>query len=107
WKEFMERCALLLLLLAGIASAQTWVMQQSGTDASLRGLSAVSGKVVWASGTGGTWIKTTDGGTTWQAGKVPGAEQLDFRDLHTVDPRTVYLMSVGEGDQSRIYKTVD
>src|SRR5437879_4439343 len=82
-------------------------MQQSGTEASLRGLSTVNRKVVWASGAGGTWLKTTDGGTTWQAGQVPGAERLDFRDLHTVDSRAVYLMSIGAGEQSRIYKTVD
>src|SRR5207249_2350813 len=103
----IERRILLLLPLAAAAFAQGWVMQQSGTDASLRGLGAVNERVVWASGASGTWLKTTDGGATWKSGKVPGAERLDFRDLHTVDARTVYLMSIGAGEQSRIYKTAD
>ena len=95
------------LFIAGNALAQTWVPESSGSTASLRGVSAVSEKVAWASGTGGTYLKTTDGGTTWTAAKVPGAEDLDFRDLHAVDGRTVYLMSIGPGDKSRIYKTTD
>lgn len=64
-------------------------------------------KVVWASGTGGTYLETTDGGASWRAATVPGAEQLDFRGVHAVDARTVYLLSSGAGDKSRIYKTTD
>jgi photosystem II stability/assembly factor-like uncharacterized protein len=96
-----------VLFLAGVACAQTWVSQQSGTKASLRGVSAVSVKVAWASGSGGTHLKTTDGGATWTAAKVPGTEGLDFRDIQAVDPQTVYLLSSGAGDKSRIYKTTD
>jgi len=79
----------------------------SGTTSSLRGVSAVDAKVAWACGTGGTYIKTTDGGLTWQHGVVPGAEKLDFRGVYGVDDRTAYLLSIGTGDQSRIYKTTD
>ncbi len=50
---------------------------------------------------------TTDGGLTWRAGKVPDAEVLDFRGIRAIDARTVYLMSSGPGDKSRIYKTRD
>ncbi len=97
----------LLLVCCLTASAQTWVMQESGTTASLRGVSAVNARVVWASGAGGTYLKTTDGGAHWTAAKVPGAENLDFRDIHAVDERTAYLMSAGKGNLSRIYKTTD
>jgi photosystem II stability/assembly factor-like uncharacterized protein len=97
----------LMLLWAGAACAQTWVSQQSGTKASLRGVSALNARVVWASGTGGTYLKTADGGATWTAGTVPDAEALDFRDVQAVDERTVYLLSSGAGDKSRIYKTSD
>jgi photosystem II stability/assembly factor-like uncharacterized protein len=48
-----------------------------------------------------------DGGATWRTGKVPGAEALDFRGIRAIDARTVYLMSAGPGDKSRIYKTSD
>src|SRR5579863_2070272 len=95
------------LLIATAAFAQTWVDQTSGTTASLRGISAVSAKVAWASGAGGVWLWTLDGGATWQSGKVPGAESLDFRGVRALNATTAYLMSSGPGDKSRIYKTTD
>ena len=98
--------------LSGIACAQaclpqTWVPQASGASASLRGVSAVNVRIVWASGTAGTYLRTTDGGVTWKAAQVPGAEALDFRGLRAIDGRTVYLLSSGSADQARIYKTTD
>src|SRR6202035_4327045 len=65
-----------------------WNPQKSNTTASLHGLSIVNANVVWASGTGGTFVRTTDGGETWQAGTVPGGEKLDFRDVYAVDGKT-------------------
>jgi photosystem II stability/assembly factor-like uncharacterized protein len=97
----------LALLLSSLAGAQSWTLQTSGVTASFRGISAVSPTVAWASGTSGTFLRTEDGGATWTAGKVPGAEALDFRALHAVDARTAYLMSIGPGGQSRIYRTTD
>ena len=96
-----------IALLPLLLNAQSWDLQQSGTTASLRGIHAVSEKVVWGSGTGGTYLRTTDGGLRWLAAVVPGAEALDFRDVHAVDDRTTYLLSIGSGDNSRIYKTSD
>lgn len=87
--------------------AQSWTPQTSNTRASLRGVSAVDAHTVWASGSGGAWLVTNDGGATWQASKVPGAEALDFRGIRAIDARTVFLMSAGPGDKSRIYKTTD
>jgi photosystem II stability/assembly factor-like uncharacterized protein len=87
--------------------AQTWAPQTSNTRASLRGVSAVDSRTVYASGSGGTWLVTTDAGMTWRAAPVPDAEALDFRGIRAIDARTVYLMSAGPGDKSRIYKTVD
>ncbi|MCX6629542.1 MAG: hypothetical protein NTW28_18140 [Candidatus Solibacter sp.] len=87
--------------------AQTWTPQISNTRASLRGISAVDANTVWASGSGGTYLATADGGVTWRASKVPGTEALDFRGIRAIDARTVYLLSSGSGDKSRIYKTSD
>ena len=95
-----------IMLLATLALAQ-WSPQQSGTTARFRGVSAVSSMVAWASGSGGTYARTTDRGTTWQAAIVTGAAQLDFRDVQAVDANTAYLLSIGSGEQSRIYKTTD
>jgi photosystem II stability/assembly factor-like uncharacterized protein len=62
---------------------------------------------VWVSGAGGTWARTTDGGASWQSGVVPGADSLQFRDVHAVDAETAFLLSIGSGDESRIYHTAD
>jgi len=95
-----------LILLAPPCLAQ-WVAQESGTKARLRGVSVVSPEVAWASGAGGTVIRTIDGGKTWTARAVPDSAGLDFRDVHAVDARTAYLLAIGAGDKSRIYKTTD
>jgi photosystem II stability/assembly factor-like uncharacterized protein len=62
---------------------------------------------VWASGSGGTVIRTEDDGATWVRSTIPGTDGLDFRDIDAVDERTAYVLSIGEGDASRIYKTTD
>src|SRR5690349_18144373 len=85
----------------------TAVDQRSGTNALLIAVSPVDERTVWVSGSGGTWLRTTDGGATWQTGRVAGADSLQFRDVHAVDANTAYLLSIGDGPQSRIYKTTD
>lgn len=92
---------------ASSAVSGQWVKQNVDTKASLRGLSVVSQKTIWASGTGGTVIRTVDGGATWKVMTVPGGEKLDFRDIEAFDENTAYILSIGNGDSSRIYKTVD
>ena len=96
----------LFLMLSSFSSAQ-WVRQDVKTTASLRGLSVVNEKIVWASGTKGTVIRTTNGGATWNVFAVPGADKLDFRDIEAFDANTAYILSIGSGDSSRIYKTID
>ncbi|HKE20536.1 MAG TPA: hypothetical protein VKB80_36935, partial [Kofleriaceae bacterium] len=81
--------------------------QSSGTTGRLQAVSPVDERVVWASGVGGTYALTTDGGATWQAHVVPGGESLEFRDVHGVSDRVAYLLAAGTGPASRIYKTVD
>jgi photosystem II stability/assembly factor-like uncharacterized protein len=82
--------------------------QTSGTTQLLIAVSPVDSHVVWAAGTGGTYVVTTDGGDTWKAGVVPGAENLQFRDVYGVSDQIAYLMSIGNlARQFRIYKTVD
>src|SRR5258708_19961444 len=81
--------------------------QNSGTTAPLRGVSAVSGRVAWASGAQGTVLRTVDGGNRWEKVSVPGAEALDFRDIQAFDAEKAFVLSIGPGEQSRIYKTID
>lgn len=79
------------------------------TTASFRGLGAVGGDIVWASGTEGTVIRTIDGGATWSVRSVAGAEKLDFRGIHAFDANSAVIMSSGNAEeaQARIYRTTD
>ena len=79
----------------------------TSTDVQLRGISAVTDTVGWASGSGGTILRTVDGGTTWKRLHIPGTEKLDFRDIHAFDDLTAFVLSAGPGEQSRIYRTHD
>lgn len=97
-----------LLLIAALPAADgQWVERTSGVSVRLRGVSASSDTVVWASGARGTVLRSVDGGLTWERLPVPGAEGLDFRDVDAVSDTTAYLLSIGNGDASRIYKTTD
>jgi photosystem II stability/assembly factor-like uncharacterized protein len=97
----------ILLMTACLAAAQKFQIGESGATVSLRGVSAVDQAVAWASGANGMFLRTTDGGKTWAAHTVPGAADLDFRDVEAVDDRTAYLLSSGAGSLSRIYKTTN
>ncbi|MBA4852446.1 oxidoreductase [Emticicia sp. BO119] len=103
-----KRFPLILILSITTVKAQ-WIKQEAGTDASFRSISAVSSKVVWAGGTKGTILKTTDGGQKWQVLKIEGAETLDFRDIYGASAKIAYAMSAGDADKgaARIYKTKD
>jgi photosystem II stability/assembly factor-like uncharacterized protein len=99
WKIFLFTCS--------VAVAQTWQMQESGTTASLRGISAVSDRIAWASGAKGTILRTVDGGSTWRNVNPVGVADLDFRDIEAINERVAFAMSAGDGRLSRIYKTTD
>ena len=116
WKRFarlVQVCVPSLLLAGTVLGAPkknqgpTLTPQVSGTTNRLQAVSAVNDQVVWASGTGGTYALTTDGGETWVSAQVPGAETLEFRDVEGVSAEVAYLMAAGPGNASRIYKTVD
>ena len=84
------------------------VPQKSGTTQLLIAVSPVNSRVVWAAGAGGTYVVTTNGGKTWKSGVVPGAKNLQFRDVQGVSDKVAYLMSIGNNPGDfRIYKTED
>src|SRR6267154_5523818 len=86
----------------------TLTPQNSGTTQGLIAVSPVDSRIVWASGRGGTFVVTTDGGRHWKAAVVPGAEALQFRDVQAVSDKVAYLQSIGDNPTDfRIYKTVD
>jgi photosystem II stability/assembly factor-like uncharacterized protein len=95
-----------LLCVLLIQTSPGWTTQNSGVGARLRGVSAVSERVAWASGSSGSVLRTADGGANWQKLSVT-ADQVDFRDVDAIDAQTAYILSIGNGPASRIYKTTD
>jgi photosystem II stability/assembly factor-like uncharacterized protein len=76
-----------------------------GLHSGLRGLSVVSDKIVWVSGSSGAVGRSLDGGVTWQWITVPGYEKRDFRDIEAFDAKTAVIMAIaGPAD---ILKTSD
>ena len=92
---------------SGTHWAYSWHDTPTGSDASLRGVSAVSASTAWSSGSGGTVLRTVDRGATWQQVGPPDTELLQFRDIEAFDANRAVILSVGFGGDSRIYVTSD
>jgi photosystem II stability/assembly factor-like uncharacterized protein len=114
----MPRRALLLAALlaavglsVGFGSAgganPSWQLTPTGSTARLRGLSAVSANVAWASGSLGTVLRTVDGGATWQLVSPAGTSALQFRDIEAFDADHAAILSIGTGGAARVYVTSD
>jgi photosystem II stability/assembly factor-like uncharacterized protein len=97
-----------LLSLSAIMNAQ-WQKVDVATTAGFRGLNVVSEKIIWASGTEGTVIRSVDAGKTWSAMTVPGEEKLDFRGIKAFDGNTAVIISSGpaEKGEAKIFRTTD
>ncbi len=65
----------------------------------------VNDNVVWASGSGGSVARSTDGGNTFTWMKVPGYEKSDFRDIEAFDANTAIIMGITK--PAVILKTTD
>ncbi|GAB2928832.1 oxidoreductase [Micromonospora polyrhachis] len=85
----------------------SWQLRDTGSTARLRGLAPVSERVAWASGSGGTVLRTVDGGRSWQQVGPAGVSALDFRDIEAFDADHAVILSIGTGGDSRIYRTND
>ncbi|MGB2591242.1 MAG: YCF48-related protein [Candidatus Acidiferrum sp.] len=99
----------------GAAGTVSWSVQTSGIDTNLRGVSATESVdangtehiAVWACGSNGVILLSNDLGKTWKRLHVAGGDGLDFRSIVALDARNAFVMSSGNGDKSRIYKTAD
>ncbi len=63
---FVLLCFLLLHVFGTSPAPPQFEVQDSGVSVTLRGISALSDDVIWASGQNGTVIRTTDGGENWE-----------------------------------------
>ena len=89
--------------LAGLLAQSPWETLNVGTTASFRGLSVVDDRVVWASGTRGTVIRSTDGGTTWSVDSIPNGGTFDLRGIHARNDRVAHVAATA----GRIWRTTD
>ncbi|HEY0701822.1 MAG TPA: hypothetical protein VGD60_03560 [Candidatus Acidoferrales bacterium] len=113
----MRTLFIVSLLIAGSVGYPVWVVKTSGVDTNLRGVSLAharnrlsdhaAGPVVWASGSNGVILRSPTTAGPWVRLYVRGGEALDFRGIQAFDEKTAYVMSSGEGEKSRIYKTTD
>ena len=103
---------LLILILfcasASASNAQVWQAEHSGVTDSLMNVKAVNASVVWACGSGGSVLRTVDGGVQWQKCFIP----LKGFDNVCIEPRsssTAWVASIdaATGTDFRIFKTTD
>ncbi|KAI2635860.1 oxidoreductase [Hypomontagnella submonticulosa] len=88
----------------------TWELLPTGSDARFRGLAPVSDKIAWVAGTSGTVLRSVDGGRTWESvgPELSGDDTaLEFRDIEAWSAEKAVILSIGEGNSSRIYITSD
>ena len=105
--EMTRLAGVFALSVAAVATQGTWTPLTSGVTVTFRGVSAVSADVVWVSGSRGTVLRSLDGGATWQNVSPKDKGTLDFRDVDAIDRQTAYILSIGNGNASRILKTTD
>ena len=95
----------IICALCQYSNAQTVKVITTGIKSSMRGLSVVSDKTVWVSGSGGTVGLSIDGGDTWKWLKISGFEKTDFRDIEAFDKKTAIVMGIDT--PAVILKTTD
>ncbi len=106
------RCVhLACVVFAGCAAAPVapppadWQVLVAPTQASLRGIAAVDAQTAWVAGSGGTLLRTVDGGLSWQAVPPPDSALCDFRDVVAFDADTAIVMVAGA--PAHVWRTDD
>jgi hypothetical protein len=72
---------------------------------SIRGLSVPNANVIWASGSKGSVVKSTDGGTNFEWMQVKGDETRDFRSIHAWDEKEAVIVAIAS--PAVVLKTID
>jgi hypothetical protein len=91
-------------LLAG-TSLQQWTAVQPG-DGTYTGVDSANAKVLYAEQQGGGLIKSTDGGSTWQAISVP-AGTTKFLTYYLADPNPSFHNRLLYNESDSLYESLD
>jgi photosystem II stability/assembly factor-like uncharacterized protein len=101
--HFLPTGAFALAMLGARVAGAQWTPLDGGTSVSMRGLSVVSSRIVWASGERGTVLRTTNGGSSWELRRVSGAETMDLRAVHGRSSTVAHVAATA----GRIWRTTD
>ena len=89
----------------------SWTLTPTNSTQQFRGLSAASEKVIWVSGTTGTVLRSTNAGQSWTNVSPrfasENASDFQFRDIQAFSASTAVILSIGQANLSRIYRTFD
>lgn len=85
--------------------SQSIQLLHSGKAISLRGLSVVTDRVIWTSGSNGTVGLSVDSGNTWKWMTIKGFEKTDFRDIEAFDETEALIMGIAS--PAYILRTTD
>jgi photosystem II stability/assembly factor-like uncharacterized protein len=104
---FIGICSLMLVLSKKVQAQ--WRIFQADKAVNMRAVHTISPTLCWIGGSQGTIFQTNNGGAKWSSFKVPGADSLDFRDIHGFSKQAAVAMSAGPAEQgkARIYRTED
>jgi photosystem II stability/assembly factor-like uncharacterized protein len=96
-------------LLSATSAYAQWDILDVKTKINMRGVHTVTPTICWIGGSNGTVLRTTNGGKSWSTFKIPGADSLDFRDIHAFGKETAIAMSAGPAElgKGKIYRTDD
>ncbi|RTL56652.1 MAG: oxidoreductase [Sphingobacteriales bacterium] len=81
------------------------MLTDSSVTTSIRTLSAVGNRIIWAAGSNGQVAKSTDGGQHWHWLTVNDFATSDFRAIQAFDENEAIIMAVGE--PALLLKTTD
>lgn len=99
--------SLLTTLLAATPLAAQEIVLVPGFTQEFRGLS-MHGDQLWASGRGGVYARSADGGRSWKAGRIPGAEGLFLVDVQALGHDTACVLATSfDGGIGHAYRTTD
>ncbi|GGI23415.1 WD40/YVTN/BNR-like repeat-containing protein [Pedobacter mendelii] len=103
----MKKLIWCLVLAPFFCTAQTYFLKplNENTKTSIRGLSVVTDKIAWVSGSNGSVGRTIDGGKTWSWINPKGYEKLDFRDVEAFNEKEAIVVNAGA--PAYILKTTD
>lgn len=96
---------------ASAGPSLSWQQRTLDADQNFRGLDGVDAETAWVSGESRTdggsakVFRTTDGGEHWADVSPPDTENLSFRDVEARSASTALVLAIGEGTDSRIYRT--